>query len=150
MAYLSMGMRHTNLTDFAVRVLLYLQVAPDGKASIGEISTGHRVSQNHMDKVVQRLSKAGIVETSRGRSGGVRLARDPEDITVGDVVRAMENDMAVVECLGAARYCRVAGVCGAREVFARAVEAYLAELDSATLADIAANDVGLQGALGVR
>lgn len=140
-------MRHTNQADYALRVLLYLRVAPGQRASVGVISEAHRVSRHHMDKVVQRMVGAGLVETTRGRGGGVQLTRDPLTITVGEVMRSMENDFAVVECLGPARYCRVAGVCGARSVFSRALDAYFAVLDSATLEDIAVNDDGLRGAL---
>jgi Rrf2 family transcriptional regulator, nitric oxide-sensitive transcriptional repressor len=93
------------------------------------------------------MSEAGLVTTLRGRGGGVQLTRDPSTITVGDVMRAMEDDFAVVECLGPARYCQVAGVCGARSVFARALGAYFTVLDGATLDDIAVNDQGLRGAL---
>jgi Rrf2 family transcriptional regulator, nitric oxide-sensitive transcriptional repressor len=142
-------MKHTSHADFALRVLLYLRVAPGRRASVGDIADAHRVSRHHMDKVVQRLSASGLVETTRGRGGGVSLTRDPTGITVGDIMRAMENDFAVVECLGPARYCRVAGVCGARDVFARALDAYFAVLDDATLDDIADNDQGLRGALGM-
>jgi Rrf2 family nitric oxide-sensitive transcriptional repressor len=113
------------------------------------MAEAHRISRNHLDKVVNRLAAAGLVETARGRGGGVRLTRDPETITVGQVMRAMETDFAVVECLGPARYCRVAGVCGARNVFARALDAYFAVLDEANLDDIAENDQGLRGALGL-
>ena len=95
------------------------------------------------------MSEAGLVATVRGRGGGVQLTRDPTTITVGDVMRAMEDDFAVVECLGPARYCQVAGVCGARSVFARALSAYFGVLDGATLEDIAMNDQGLRGALGL-
>jgi Rrf2 family nitric oxide-sensitive transcriptional repressor len=95
------------------------------------------------------LASAGIVETTRGRGGGVHLVRDPNTITVGEVMRVMESDFAVVECLGPARYCRIAGTCGARSVFARALDAYFAVLDRATLEEIAVNDQGLRGALGM-
>lgn len=142
-------MRHTQHADFALRVLMFLRVAPGRRGSIGEIAGAHHISRNHLDKVVQRMSAAGLVETSRGRGGGVRLTREPDSITVGDVIRAMEDDFAVVECLGPARYCRVAGVCGARSVFAKALDSYFAVLDLATLDDIAANDNGLRGALGL-
>ncbi|OLT23502.1 BadM/Rrf2 family transcriptional regulator [Pseudonocardia sp. CNS-139] len=142
-------MKHTSHADFALRVLLYLRVAPGRRGSVGEIAVAHHVSRHHLDKVVQRLAGAGLVETTRGRGGGVRLVRDPTSITVGDVMRAMENDFAVVECLGPARYCRVAGVCGARSVFSKALDAYFAVLDDATLEDIAVNDQGLRGALGL-
>lgn len=142
-------MKHTSHADFALRVLLYLRVAPRRRGCVADIADAHRVSRHHMDKVVHRLAGAGLVETTRGRGGGVSLVRDPSTITVGDVMRAMENDYAVVECLGPARYCRVAGVCGARSVFAQALEAYFAVLDDATIEEIALNDQGLRGALGM-
>lgn len=142
-------MKHTSHADFALRVLLYLRVAPRRRGSVADIADAHRVSRHHMDKVVHRLAGAGLVETTRGRGGGVSLVRDPSTITVGDVMRAMENDYAVVECLGPARYCRVAGVCGARSVFAQALGAYFAVLDDATIEEIALNDQGLRGALGM-
>lgn len=142
-------MKHTSHADFALRVLLYLRVAPGRRGSVGDIATAHRVSRHHLEKVVQRLAGAGLVQTIRGRGGGVRLACDPSTITVGDVMRSMENDYAVVECLGPARYCRVAGVCGARSVFERALDAYFAVLDDATLDEIAMNDQGLRGTLGM-
>jgi len=142
-------MRHTTHADFALRVLLHLRVAPGRRASVSEIAEAHHVSRHHLDKVVQRLAGAGLVTTTRGRGGGIHLDRDPATLTVGDIMRAMENDFAVVECLGPARYCRVAGVCGARSVFAQALDAYFAVLDAATLEDIAANDDGLRGALGM-
>ena len=140
-------MRHTAHADYALRVLLYLRVAPDRQGSVAEIAEAHDISRNHLVKVVQRLAGAGIVATVRGRGGGVRLERDPAGITVGEVMRTMENDFALVECLGAARFCRVAGVCGGRDVFSKALDAYFAVLDEATLDDLAANDQGLRGAL---
>jgi Rrf2 family nitric oxide-sensitive transcriptional repressor len=143
------AMKHTNHADYALRVLMYLHVAPGRRGSIGDIAAAHHVSRHHLDKVVQRMVTADLVETTRGRGGGVRLVRDPSTITVGEVIRAMEDDFAVVECLGPARFCRVAGVCGARNVFARALAAYFAVLDEATLDDIAANDQGLRGALNM-
>jgi Rrf2 family transcriptional regulator, nitric oxide-sensitive transcriptional repressor len=142
-------MKHTRHADLALRVLMYLRVAPGRRGSIADIAAAHRVSHTHLDKVVRRMSEAGLVATLRGRGGGVHLTREPSTITVGDVMRAMEDDFAVVECLGPARYCQVAGVCGARSVFARALSAYFAVLDSETLDDIALNDQGLRGALGL-
>lgn len=142
-------MKHTTHADFALRVLMYLRVAPGRRGSVAEIASAHNVSRNHLDKVVQRLAGAGLVETTRGRAGGVRLVRDPSTITVGEIMRTMESDFAVVECLGPVRYCRIAGVCGARDVFSRALDAYFAVLDESTLEDIATNDQGLRGALGL-
>ncbi len=142
-------MKHTAHADYALRVLLYLRVAKDRRGSVTAISAAHRVSRTHLEKVVQRMVNAELVETSRGRGGGVSLVREPRSITIGEVMRAMEDDFAVVECLGPMRFCRVAGVCGARSVFAKAVEAYFAVLDATTVEDIALNDQGLRGALGL-
>lgn len=142
-------MRHTSHADYALRVLLYLRVAPGRQGSVSEMAEAHAVSRHHLVKVVQGLAGAGMVKTSRGRGGGVRLVRDPSSISVGEVMRAMEKDFAVVECLGAARFCRVAGVCGARSVFSRALDAYFEVLDQASVEEIAANDYGLRGALGL-
>lgn len=142
-------MKHTSHADYALRVLLYLRVAPERRGSVPDIATAHHISRNHLDKVVQKLAAANIVETTRGRNGGVRLVREPSSITVGQVMRTMESDFAVVECLGPVRYCRIAGVCGARDVFAQALDAYFDVLDRATLEDIATNDYGLRGALGM-
>lgn len=142
-------MKHTSHADYALRVLLYLRVAPERRGSVPDIATAHHISRNHLDKVVQKLAAANIVETTRGRNGGVRLVRDPASITVGQVMRTMESDFAVVECLGPVRYCRIAGVCGARDIFAQALDAYFDVLDRATLDDIATNDYGLRGALGM-
>jgi Rrf2 family nitric oxide-sensitive transcriptional repressor len=141
--------KHTMHADLALRVLMYLRVAPGRRGSIADIAAAHRVSHHHLDKVVRRLGEAGLVETLRGRGGGVHLTRDPSTITVGQVMRTMEDDFAVVECLGPVRYCQVAGVCGARNVFAAALNAYFGVLDGATLDDVAMNDDGLRGALGL-
>jgi Rrf2 family nitric oxide-sensitive transcriptional repressor len=135
-------MRHTRHADFALRVLMYLRVAPGRRGSIADIAAAHHISRSHLDKVVRRMSEAGLVATMRGHSGGVHLTRDPSTIAVGDVMRAMEDDFAVVECLGPARYCQIAGVCVARSAFARALSAYFYVLDGATLDDIAMNDQG--------
>ena len=140
-------MKHTVHADYALRVLMYLRVAPGRRGSIAEIAAAYHISRNHLDKVVKRMGVAGLVQTSRGRGGGVRLVLDPSAITMGDVMRAMEDDFAVVECLGPARFCRIAGVCGARSVFAKALDSYFTVLDGATLDDMAANDQGLRGAL---
>jgi len=140
-------MKLTFHADYAIRVLLYLRVAPERRGTVSKIAKAHNVSRHHLDKVVQRMVGAGFVRTVRGRGGGVRLERDPNSITVGAVIRAMEDDLAIVECLGHARFCRVAGVCGGRNVFAEALDAYFAVLDRATLEDIASNQDGLRGAL---
>lgn len=133
-------MHLTLQTDYALRVLLYLAADGDRTARIADIAAGYGISRNHLLKVALRLSKLGYVTTLRGRSGGVVLAQRPEDIKVGDVVRQMEDDLALVECMcrdGGA--CVISRACRLEQVVRKALDAFLAVFDEYTLADIAAN-----------
>jgi Rrf2 family nitric oxide-sensitive transcriptional repressor len=132
-------MRLTAYTDYALRVLLYLGARPERLASIGEISRAYGISQNHLMKVVNDLARAGYVASVRGRSGGIRLGRAPEAINVGEVVRHTEDGFDLVDC-GA---CVIAPVCGLTGVLSDAVRAFLAVLDSYTLADLMATRGGM-------
>ena len=127
-------MKLTRYTDYALRVLLYLGASDDRRCSIGEIARGYRISENHLMKVVQDLGRMGLVATSRGRGGGIRLARPPEEIRVGDVVRRTETDMDLADCEG----CVISPVCGLVGVFDEAVMAFMAVLDRYTIADLLA------------
>jgi Rrf2 family nitric oxide-sensitive transcriptional repressor len=138
--------RLTVHSDYALRVLTYVAVAPRRTATVHEVAETFRIS-HHLVKVAHRLVKAGILEATRGRGGGLRLKLDPNDITVGDIIRASEDDFAVVECLGQTRYCRIAGVCKFRELFRRALAAFFSVLDELTLADAVRNPDALRGAL---
>lgn len=124
-------MRLTRYTDFALRVLLFLGREPGRLASISEVSRAYGISQSHLMKVVSDLVSAGYVESVRGRHGGIRLARPPEQIRIGPLVRHTEEDFDLVEC-GA---CLIAPACGLSSMFDEALEAFLAVLDSFTLAD---------------
>lgn len=140
-------MRLTVHSDYALRVLTYVAVTPGQVTTVHEVAETFRISHHHLVKVANRLVKAGILEATRGRGGGLRLKLDPNDITVGDIIRASEDDFAVVECLGQMRYCRIAGVCKFRELFRRALDAFFAVLDELTLADAVRNPDALRGAL---
>ncbi|MDQ7977445.1 Rrf2 family transcriptional regulator [Paraburkholderia sp. SARCC-3016] len=134
-------MRLTDYTDYSLRVLLYLAVRPEGLATIQDISDSYGISKNHLMKVVQRLAELGWVETVRGRNGGLRLYEHSSALTVGEVVRAAENDFAFVACLpdgeGAHRNCTIRSHCRLKSVFESARDAFFAELDRHTIRDIA-------------
>lgn len=140
-------MRLTSHSDYALRVLMYLAVAPGQRATVREIADGFHVSRDHLAKVAQRLTRSGMVTSAPGRGGGLTLAVAPAEITLGAIVRVAEDDLAVVECLGHARFCRVAGVCGARTVFSDALDAFMATLDEQTLEGAIRNRDGIRGAL---
>lgn len=130
-------MRLTVYTDYTLRVLMYLGLKGDSRATIKEISDCYGISKNHLMKIVQDLSREGILETVRGKSGGIRLARPPEEICIGAVVRTTEPDFRVVECFDAATpNCRLHGSCILTTAIGEALEAFLEVLDGYTLADL--------------
>jgi Rrf2 family nitric oxide-sensitive transcriptional repressor len=130
-------MRLTDYTDYALRVLMYVGAQAGRLVTIQEIAINHGISKNHLTKVVHRLGLAGLVQTVRGRAGGVRLARDPATITVGSVVRLTEPDFIMVECFDEARNtCTLSPVCVLKHALGRATGAYLQELDRISLASV--------------
>jgi Rrf2 family nitric oxide-sensitive transcriptional repressor len=130
-------MRLTVYTDYTLRVLMYLGLKGDARATIKEVSDCYGISRNHLMKIVQDLSREGILETVRGKSGGIRLARPPEDICIGAVIRRTEPDFRIVECFGAGPpSCRLHGGCVLTLAIDEALEAFLEVLDGYTLADL--------------
>lgn len=131
-------MRLTTYTDYALRLLMYVAVKDDGLATISEVAAGYGISKNHLMKVAHQLGLAGYVETVRGRSGGLRLAKPAKAIKLGDVVRDTEQDMALVPCFDPAdRNCVIGPCCTLRHALEKASAAFLAVLDGYTLADLA-------------
>lgn len=127
-------MRLTRYTDYALRVLIHLAAHADRVCSIGEIARAYGISQNHLMKVVNDLANAGFILSARGRGGGIRLARGPGDIRLGDVVRHTEDGFALIDCSD----CVIAPACEVPAVMREAVEAFMAVLDGYTLDDMTA------------
>ncbi|MEW5962826.1 MAG: Rrf2 family transcriptional regulator [Pseudomonadota bacterium] len=139
----------TVLSDYSLRVLMYLAARPERRATIQEVAEAYAISENHLMKVVHGLAKVGLVKTVRGRGGGLCLARDASRITIGQVLRAVEEDFDLVECLGEDDRCRITSVCRLKRVLKRALDAYLGELDNWTLAEVVGRPKVLLGALGI-
>ena len=137
-------MRLTRFTDYALRVLIYLAIKPDDLATIGEIAEKYQISQNHLMKIVHKLGKYGYVATVRGRQGGIRLARPPKAINIGEFVRRFEEDLLIVECFdGKNNSCCIAGACGLAGILNDALVSFLKTLDAKTLADVLKNSPGI-------
>lgn len=131
-------MRLTLYTDYALRVLMYLSVKKeDDKTTITEITEAYGISRNHLTKVIHHLGKLELIETTRGRGGGFTLAKEPKDITVGYVVRHMEEDFYLVECFNRENnQCVLTSVCTLQHALSEALQAYLTVLDKYSLADL--------------
>ena len=130
-------MRLAEYTDYSLRVLMYCAAHPEELVTIGELAERHGLSKNHLMKVVNDLARQGLLETTRGRGGGLRLLAEPETIRIGDVVRATETDFRLVECFDTStNACTLTPSCRLKHLFDDALQAYFKALDSATLADM--------------
>jgi Rrf2 family nitric oxide-sensitive transcriptional repressor len=129
-------MRLTTLSDYAFRVLMYAGAAGDRLITIEETAEAYNISRAHLMKVVNILTKTGYLRGVRGRSGGITLARRPEDINLGAVLRATEPDFALVECFATGNQCIITGSCGLPNILNEALNAFIATLDRHTLADL--------------
>ncbi|WP_078428222.1 Rrf2 family transcriptional regulator [Alkalihalobacterium alkalinitrilicum] len=133
-------MQLTSYTDYSLRVLLYLGTQPENQlSSIKEISSAYGISNNHLSKIVFELGKLGLIETIRGRNGGIKLAKQPKSINIGAVVRQTE-DLQIVECFNEeGNLCIISSGCRLKHVLNDAMKAFLKVLDSYTLEDILIN-----------
>ena len=130
-------MRLTVFSDYTLRVLMYLALDRSRLATIPEIAAAYGISENHLMKVVHHLARAGVVESVRGKGGGIRLARAPEAIRLGAIVRASEGAAPIVQCLADDPGRRViAGPCRLKGILVNAFDALYASLDRHTLADL--------------
>lgn len=143
-------MRLTQWTDYTLRVLMYC-AATRGReqpVTITEVAEGYGISRSHLMKIVQELAAQGLLETTRGRGGGMRLMKDPAEINLGAVVRQTETDFHLVECFDPEiNQCRLSGNCRLKGALGEAINAYLAVLDGVTLADLVDAPTGKSGAV---
>lgn len=136
-------------TDYTLRTLMYLAVNAGRSTTIADIANAYRISEAHLMKVVHQLGVAGDVGTTRGRNGGIRLARSPADINLGAVVRRTEVDMDLVPCFDDAESCAISSICLLKGVLSEALGMFLTVLDRYTLADLITPRRGLSVLLGV-
>ncbi len=145
-------MRLNQASDFALRVLMFVACNDSDLSKINDISKRYNISRAHLMKIVNKLAQAGLLETVRGRNGGLRLNRSPRDISIGDVVRVIEEDFALVECMRGPEInkCIITPACQLIAVVDEALKEFMAVLDRYTLADITQNRNELQNILFAR
>ena len=125
-------------TDYSLRILIYAAARPDQRCLTAEVASAYGISRHHVVKVVNELQHLGYIETTRGRMGGFTLARSPEHIRVGDVVRRTETT-TLVECFDRhTNTCPLAQACGLKGILAEAFAAFIAVLDRYSIADMVA------------
>ena len=129
-------MRLTTFSDYAMRVLMYAGAADGRLVTIEETSRVYGISRAHLMKVVNILTKTGYLKGVRGRSGGFTLAKRPEKINLGAVVRATEPDFSLVECFATGNQCVITRSCRLPNILNEALTSFVTTLDRYTLADI--------------
>jgi Rrf2 family nitric oxide-sensitive transcriptional repressor len=144
-------MRLTVYSDYALRLMMYLGLNDNRLATISEVAGAYDISRAHLVKITHELGQKGLLDTVRGRQGGMRLARNPADISVGEIVRACEPDFAVVPCLerNAGIVCVLQPACVLKRALAAAASAFLDVLDGYSLADLIRPSVPLRQLLGL-
>jgi Rrf2 family transcriptional regulator, nitric oxide-sensitive transcriptional repressor len=133
-------MQLTQFTDYALRTLLYLGTHPLAIVPASTISTAYDISLDHTVKVAKRLTQLGYVNAQRGKGGGLRLARSPNAICLGTVIRETESQLDLLECFDAkTNTCPLIPACHLKHALHRARDAFFAVLDEYTLADLLRN-----------
>ncbi|WP_297574067.1 Rrf2 family transcriptional regulator [uncultured Deefgea sp.] len=143
-------MRLNVFTDYCLRTLIYVAVQNGGIVTRSEIANAYGISDNHLMKVVNFLSRHGFLETLRGKGGGMRLALPAENISVGRLVRLSEADSPMVECFDPTHsMCSIDGICRLRGVLSEAMGAFYSVLDGYCLAQLVLNPVELNAVFHV-
>ena len=129
-------MRLTTMTDYAMRLLMHVGQHPDRLCTVAEVAGVYGISEAHLMKITHQLGLAGWLETVRGKGGGMRLAASPQDINLGAVVRSMEPDFQLVDCMANSSSCSLMGHCKLAGIMGGALQAMMRHLDAYTLADL--------------
>jgi Rrf2 family transcriptional regulator, nitric oxide-sensitive transcriptional repressor len=135
-------MQLTSYTDYSFRVLLYLSRTPNKFSTITEISEFYEISKNHLVKVVHSLARLGFIISIRGKGGGIKLAKSPSEISIGEVIRKMEPNFCLTECFNLeTNRCVITNMCHLKGILNQGMEAFFKVLDGYSLADGSKNSL---------
>lgn len=140
-------MRLSKFTDYSLRVLIYINLDNDQRATTQEISGNFEISNNHLIKVIHNLSKLKLIESFKGKNGGIALAKKAEDINIGKLIRKLENDSPLLECFSENNTCKINKMCRLKSALKKAQSEFYAVLESYSLEDISQNQSDLRGIL---
>lgn len=143
-------MRLTRQTNYAIRILMYCAANHGRLSRIPEIASAYTVSELFLFKILQPLVEAGLVETVRGRNGGVRLGRPATDITLLEVVRVTEDNFSMAECFDSdAAECPLIDSCALNEALRKALGAFFDVLDGYTIDMLVTARPAMRSLLGI-
>lgn len=132
-------MKLTTYTDYGLRALMFMAcLRPGTRSSVAEISSYYDISRNHMVKVVVQLVSLGYLHSVRGKNGGITLAKVPQEIRIGQVIRDLENNLDGVDCNSPG--CKLVPVCRLTHALKTGMEAFLTAMDEYTLADLVSDN----------
>lgn len=135
-------MQLTIFTDYGLRTLMFLAAHKDRLCSVKEIAEAYDISRNHLVKVVHRLGQLGFVDSTKGKGGGIRLAKNADKLKLGDLVKALEPNMDIVECFNRdTNTCRIVTGCQLKHYLFEARQGFVTELNRHTLADTVKNSI---------
>jgi Rrf2 family iron-responsive transcriptional regulator len=144
-------MRLTRQSSYAIRTLIYCAVNEPGLSRVADIAKAHAISELFLFKLIKPLVEAGLIETVRGRRGGIKLGRPAEDITLLDTIKLTEENFAMAECFeGGDVSCPLVDNCDVNSALRQALGAFFNVLDSYTIADLASKRRSLRDRLGLR
>ncbi|WP_438970366.1 RrF2 family transcriptional regulator [Methylophaga sp.] len=136
-------MRLTTFSDYSLRVLMYLGIQHQKLATIASIAKAYQISENHLTKVVHHLAQHGYIETIRGKGGGMRLAKEPKDINLGELIRNTEGDSGLLPCVDGEGDCCIIPVCRLTRILHDSLEGMYQVLGQYTLADLLVKEAPL-------
>ena len=144
-------MRLTRQSSYAIRTLIYCAVNEPGLSRVADIAKAHAISELFLFKLIKPLVEAGLIETVRGRRGGLKLGRPAEDITLLDTIKLTEESFAMAECFeGGDVTCPLVDACDVNAALREALGAFFNVLDSYTIADLAKKRRDIRDLLGLR
>lgn len=133
-------MQLTRFTDYGLRTLMYVAARRENSTSVKEVADHYGISRNHLVKVVHRLSQLGYIETTKGKGGGIKIAKDATKLRLGDLIKQLEPNMNMVECFDAnTNTCRITGSCQLKHYLFEATQNFINTMNKYTLADTVQN-----------
>ncbi|MEO6394284.1 MAG: iron-responsive transcriptional regulator RirA [Devosia sp.] len=144
-------MRLTRQTSYAIRTLVYCAVNTPGLSRVADIAKAHAISELFLFKLIKPLVENGLIQTVRGRKGGIKLGRPAGEITLLDTIKLTEENFAMAECFegGSDVNCPLADNCDLNSALRDALNAFFGVLDSYTIADLAKGRISIRERLGL-